>query len=218
MWQTNINDCSKWRMGNMDKNKTIAEVLRRAQDTLFTAQLGLEHVKSQNPRARLAGLRNVVVFGRSVTNVLQNLRSLKQDFDDWYQPYVKEMEADELMRFFYKLRSEILKQGAVDVHSSVRLNGDLMAVFRHYKAPPRAKGFFIGDPIGGSGWEVEVGEGETEKYYVQLPNEIPGLRVDMKIHFSQAPEAFQGASATELCERYLAYLEGMVADAKKVFQ
>jgi hypothetical protein len=202
----------------MSNKKTVEEVLARANDTLFTAQLGFEHVKGQDPRARLAGLRNVVVFGRSVTNVLQNLRSIEPKFEEWYQPYVKEMQSDELMRFFYKLRSEILKEGAVEIHSSMTLNGDLMAVFRHFRAPPRAKGFFVGDRIGGSGWEVEVGDSETEKYYVQLPNEIPGLRVDMNIHFSQAPENFKGVPAAELCERYLMYLARMVADAKKMFR
>jgi len=202
----------------MGQKKTTNEIISRAEDTLFTVQLGLEHMKGQDPRARLAGLRNLVVFGRSVTNILQNLRSTEPKFDEWYQPYVKEMEVDELMRFFYKLRSEILKEGAVAVHSSMSLNGDPMEVFKHFKAPPRAKSFFIGDRIGGSGWEVEVGEGETEKYYVQFPNEIPGLRVDINIHLSHAPERFEGVPATELCEWYLTYLARMVADAKKVFQ
>lgn len=61
-----------------------------------------------------------------------------------------------------------------------------MAVFRHLKAPPHAKGFSIGDTIGGSGWEVETEVGATEKFYVQLPETIPGLKVDMNIHLTDA--------------------------------
>jgi hypothetical protein len=201
----------------VSKEKTIDEVFRRVEDTLLTAQLGLEHLTGEGPSARLAGLRNVAVFGRTVTNVLQNLRSICPNFDDWYQPYVKEMRSNDLMRFFYKLRTEILKEGAVKVHRSVTLDGDLMALMRHFKPPPRTKGFFVADRNGGTGWEVDIEDSKTEKFYVQLPKEIPGLRIDVNIHLSQAPDEFQQVPAAELCKNYLAYLSCMVADAKKAF-
>ena len=48
-----------------------------------------------------------------MTNVLQNLRTCvgKTTFDAWYGPKEAEMRADELMRWFYKIRSELLKEG-----------------------------------------------------------------------------------------------------------
>ena len=53
----------------------------------------------------------MVVFGRSVTNVLQTLRSVdREGFDRWYLPYRKQMEDDALLRYFYRLRSIILKE------------------------------------------------------------------------------------------------------------
>jgi hypothetical protein len=58
----------------------------------------------------LLGLFAVVVFGRAVTNALQNLRTFdRQAFDEWYGPWKQEMEEDPLLRWFYKLRSDILK-------------------------------------------------------------------------------------------------------------
>ena len=35
-------------------------------------------------------MHNVVVYGRAVTNVLQNLRNRAQGFDDWYEPWQTE--------------------------------------------------------------------------------------------------------------------------------
>jgi len=38
--------------------------------------------------------------------------------------------------------------------------------------PPGATSFFIGDELGGTGWEVSQPDGSTEKYYIDLPEEI----------------------------------------------
>jgi hypothetical protein len=199
------------------EDKTVKDVLDRAEDTLYTAKLGLAHVKGNDPRARAAGLRNVVVFGRAVTNVLQNLRSIAPGFDDWYRNHITEMEKDELMRFFYRIRSEILKQGALSVHSSMTFSGNPMEVFKHFKPPPRAKAFFIRDPLGGSGWEVETDQGAIEKYYVQIPDNLPGLQIDINIHLTEAPEQFRDVPAGDLCEKYLGYLSTLIAEAKSRF-
>ncbi len=55
--------------------RTAEQILKEAEDTLYTAELGLCLMKGRNPKQRMAGLRNLVVFGRAVTNVLQNLRT-----------------------------------------------------------------------------------------------------------------------------------------------
>lgn len=200
-----------------DDKQHVGTILSQTEDTLFTAKLGLTHVLGPEPKARIAGLRNVIVFGRAVTNVLQQLRSVVPSFDEWYQPYVKEMQSDPVMAFLYKVRSEVLKEGNLNIHSSARLSGDPMAIMRQFQPPPRAKAFFMGDRNGGSGWEVDVGEGKTEKYYVQLPGEIPGLRVDVNIHFSDAPAELKEYPVRILCERYFTYLAKMVGDARKRF-
>ena len=64
--------------------KTTKKVLAHVADTLATAKLGLQDVLSGGPDRRLGGLRNLIVFGRAVTNVLQNLRSTEPAFEAWY--------------------------------------------------------------------------------------------------------------------------------------
>ena len=174
-------------------------------------------MSSSQSKNRIVGIRNLIVFGRAVTNVLQNLRGLAPEFDQWYTPYKDEMEADPLMKFFYKKRSEILKEGKLDTHSSVRLSGNPMLLIQKYPKPPRAKGFFIGDNIGGSGWEIEMSDGTMEKYYVELPDEMSGLNIEVSIYFSDLPKELGVVPAPELCQRYYDYLAQMVADAKVKF-
>src|SRR5262249_12088167 len=155
----------KWfctEMGNIMSNvndKTIG-VIKRAKSTLETVKLGLKLLTGA-PEHRLSGLRNVTVFGRAVTNVLQNLRSIEAGFDEWYEGYKKEMAADPLMKYFYNLRSEILKEGVLKVstHTHLKHFRPSQDIGRFGPPPPNAKGFFIGDHLGGSGWEVELPDG-----------------------------------------------------------
>jgi len=177
----------------------------------------MTHLEGDDPRARIAGLRNIVVFGRAVTNVLQNLRSTESGFDAWYQPHVDAMKVDPLLKYFYDLRSQILKQGSVATSSSVTFSGDPMEILKRFKAPPRAKGFFIGDRIGGSGWEVETADGTTERYYVTIPGDIPGVKLDINIHLVGLPKEFERVAAPEVSGAFLDRLAAIVADARKTF-
>lgn len=62
-----------------------------------------------------------MVFGRAVTNVIQTLRNSVEGFDEWYIPHGEAMSRDPLMRFFYKLRSQILKEGQAGLGAKVTL-------------------------------------------------------------------------------------------------
>ena len=198
--------------------KTTASILGEAENTLFTASLGLKLLQGTNPHERLAGLRNLIVFGRAITNVLQNLRGTEgHKFDEWYQPKVDEMKDDDVSNYFYKLRSEILKEGTLNVRSSLKFSGNPHLIMQKFQPPPGAKGFFLGDRIGGCGWEVQIEEGYIEKYYVEVPNNIPGVDLKINLHFSGAPENLKDKNITELAKRYLDYLAGLVSEAKKVF-
>jgi hypothetical protein len=57
------------------------------------------------------GLRIAITFGVATTHALQNLRSTEPDFDAWWAPRSEELRADELCRYFYQLRSVLLKEG-----------------------------------------------------------------------------------------------------------
>jgi hypothetical protein len=97
------------------------EILQQVKETLDTAECGLRMVLSDDPSLRLIGLRNLIVFGRAITNVLQQLLSVAAEFDNWYRPWVERMRADPTMAYFYKLRSEILKEGRLQTGASAHL-------------------------------------------------------------------------------------------------
>jgi hypothetical protein len=201
------------------RKKTTSDVLRALGDTLTTAELGLKDVVS-NPERRLTGFRNLVVFGRAITNVLQNLRSTEADFDSWYAPYVQEMQADPLLRYFYELRSEVLKEGTLRAVAptyirSLSLPRDLGKLG---PPPPNARSFFIGDQSGGSGWEVQLADGAIVKYYVELPEAIG--KVDM--YLSNAPRSHLGHEISDptlivLSQLYMEYMRRLVNAAVERF-
>jgi hypothetical protein len=91
--------------GLSKKYHTTLDIFKNAQETLKSAEFGLQDLIKGPPERKLSGLRNLVVFGRAVTNVLQGLKSTEPEFEAWYQKYVDEMESDPLMKYFYKLRS-----------------------------------------------------------------------------------------------------------------
>ena len=197
--------------------KSTSSVLQRTEETLYTAMLGLKALESSDPRERMAGLRNLIVFGRAVTNVLQNLRSIEPEFESWYSPYVAEMSVDPLMKFFYKLRSEILKQGSLPTGFEMTFSGNPYELIKRSQPPPGAKSFFIGDEIGGSGWEVELPDGSKIKYYVAIPSDLPNFDLTIKLYFSGAPESMRGVHIKELCAKYIAYLDKLTKEAKRKF-
>jgi len=202
-------------------NRTTTDILKDAQATLKTAKDGLEQLVDGPPPRKLSGLRNFVVFGRAVTNVLQGLRSTEPGFDVWYKKYVHEMESDQLLKYFYKLRSVILKKGILKtaVSGFIRRLELPYDSLRFGPPPPFAKSLFIGDEFGGSGWEVELPDGSKMKYYVELPSDIGSV----SLHFPDPPshhlgKAISGYSVEKLSELYIAYLSKMVQEAKIRFE
>jgi hypothetical protein len=170
----------------------------------------------------MSGFRNVAVFGRAVTNVLQNMRSVdRETFNTWYAPRQEAMRADPLLRYFYELRSEILKEGPPEHSSSLTidyLDGTELAEIMA-DPPPGARSFFIGDSLGGSGWEVEMSDGSIETYYVRLPGSV---KLETSLHLVDTPTHHRGVpiendSLETLSRLYVSYLERLVADAEADF-
>lgn len=205
--------------------RTADEILRSLEETLQTVERGLsDFLDTGDPKGRLPGLRNLIVFGRAVTNVLQNLRTpLGSAFDEWYGPIQDEMAGDELLKYFYRLRTEILKEGSIPLGGSSMhigyLDGqELQSLMRN--PPPGARGFFMGDSLGGSGWEVELSDGLTEKYYVALPGD---LMVKTNLHFADPPTVHEGQPLTDtsieaLATHYVEYLRRLVREATEKFE
>lgn len=199
---------------------TIVDVLRRAEETLKTARHGLDDLLSSDRSHRFTGLRNLIVFGRSFTWVLQNLRSvIPEQFDRWYAPEQANLAKDPLMRYFVEARNELEKQGKLSVTTNAVVHSfSPQTDMKKFGPPPiGAKSFFIGDPLGGTGWEVELADGKIEKYYVALPNSIG----EVTQHFANFPEAkapeLAGKTVEELCILYLNRLDALLDKARNHF-
>jgi hypothetical protein len=88
-----------------------SQVLTRTMTMLRLVKQGLRDMEEKEYDRTLLGFFAVVVFGRSVTSALQKLRTFdRQAFNEWYGPWKQEMEQDPLLRWFYKLRSDILHE------------------------------------------------------------------------------------------------------------
>ncbi len=199
-------------------NTKVRTILNNARETLKTAEFGLSMLQSADPVGRQVGLRNVVVFGRAVTNVLQKLRSVVLDFDEWYQPWQKRFGDDAVTSYMYKLRSEILKEG--QLVTGRKMSFDLLTSTMIAQAaqnpPPRAKAFFVGDSLGGSGWEIELDSGETEKFYLSM-TDSPGIGIKSEAFFANAPIGLNRIPVQDLCSHYIAEMKAITDDAWNKF-
>jgi hypothetical protein len=208
--------------GSSSNRRDAADVLAQTKEILATARQGLSDLLGGDPTRRTPGIRNVAVFGRSVTFVLQNLRAVDHDaFDLWYEQKQSAMRIDPLLVYFKDLRNQILKQGGPTATSNTHIehmNTDDLAPLMANR-PPGAKGFFIGDQLGGSGWEIELPDGATEKYYVDLPDSV---KATTSLHFPDPPTEHLGApiadtSLENLAQLYIAYLSSLVEEAEANF-
>lgn len=194
-------------------------ILATAREHLAMARHGLADMESGDPTRLRPGIMNLCVFGRSTTNVLQNLRSSEPTFDEWYQPKVKAMEADSLMRYFYKKRTEILKEGELgytNVTSGSLNTNDIAPLWA--LAPPGTKGMFFGDYLGGDGFVVEMPDGTDVHVYAQFPD----VGITTTLEFTDAPTEHDGipiedSSVGTLGRMYIEVLERIVEDADRHF-
>ena len=202
--------------------RSSRQILYDARQQLARAKLGMDAIEELDRGRALAGLCNVAIFGRSVTWVLQNLRSTEPTFDEWYAPYAEAMKRDELCRYFLKLRNQIEKKGEVDVEAGgfyiQSLTGVDMARF-YAAAPPGTTSMFMGDRFGRSGWTVSMPDGSEEVFFFEVPAEVGG---PTDLRFPDAPKTHLGSplgavGVKELSRIYLDYLDGLIDAAEKQF-
>ncbi|MES1954218.1 hypothetical protein [Salinisphaera hydrothermalis] len=198
--------------------RSVDDILRDARATFETAQLGLDDLDSADGPRRFAGARNVAVFGRSVTFVIQNLNGKVAGFEDWYGPIQERMKGDPVMGYFLELRNRILKQGSLPTTTRVIVAELDAGDTRPWGRPPRgAISRFIGDEYGGSGWMVELSDGSTIPYYVKLPSD----KVRVEQFFAEIPVKFEEAVSErpleELAKEYLAKMAEILSSCEKEF-
>lgn len=204
---------------NSEVRKSFEEVLRRVDDTLLTARHGLDDLLGENDSRQFSGLRNLIVFGRSVTFVLQNLRGIDGvDFDAWYEPQKAAMSADPLMKYFVQARNELEKQGKLSVGVGLHIKSFSGGDMARFGPPPLgATSFFMGDSTGGTGWEVRTADGKTEKYYVELPADIGQVRRYFANFLPSDSPELQIQSIEQLSGEYISRLSALVREARTHF-
>ena len=175
--------------------KTTPEILQAVADRLRNAELGLADLRGDDPALRLPGLENIVVWGKAVTPVLHKLRkTVGPSYEEWYAPWKEEMEDDELLKYFYNLRNEVLKEGNTpSLQSSIRSAIITPEILSSLPKPPGATGgFAIGGPSGVSGWIVKLPDG-TEAI---SPFEIPPPSLEVTVHMPGSPTIHKGRRST----------------------
>lgn len=200
--------------------KEVAGVLKRAKDTLDIAYYGLRLLTSGDPQERSPGLRNVLVFSRSTTFVIQNLKSVvgTAEFDSWYAPHQDRMKADPVMRYFVEARNNLEKQGRLDVGHNLYIQNFSTLDMKKFGSPPAgAKSFFIGDEIGGTGWEIELADGSIEKFYVALPESIGSLTQVFVGMPDSVPAELRELPVEKLSEMVLSNISEVLDDAFRTF-
>ena len=193
------------------------EFLHRTRETLDTAFQGY-FVLKDHPARRTAGFRNVIIFGNAVRKVLEELPSDSGDFDKWYKPIRREFKTSVLIKLFSQLLTEIRKREAEGFGSKARVVGFNYPadVPKLGKRPTHAREFFMGDDLGGIGWEVELQPGVIEKYYAILPAAYG--TVEEFLSFTavvQTAKDPRPIDAVKVCEQYIQTLEKVLRGAEQ---
>jgi hypothetical protein len=199
---------------------SITDILRSAHEALDTAHLGYAMVRDV-PSRRLPGLRNVVMFGAFVGASFEELRESGPHGNDWYKSIRKKIVDSPVTRLFRELQTEFRKRDAAGVSSQARLKtfnypADLEKLG---KRPPRATELFMGDEIGGTGWEVELAPGRRGKYYVVLPAEYGTVDVFLSntpiVQTSRDPRPID---IVDTSDRYVSLLDDTLRGAELQFR
>lgn len=187
-----------------------AELVESAEDMLRLAEEGLRWMEAGAKEKRLAGLRNVLVFGRACLLGLSALRRHHPGFDDWYEQNWAGMRNDPEMKRLEPIRQLVMREvkpGEVVTNLMVRSAG------RGYGTPPKgARAFFTGDRLGGTGWEIVMPDGGVEKYYVVVSDEIRPAGYGFRDEGTPADACLE-----PIMTKYLAHLREMLRSAKEHF-
>jgi hypothetical protein len=199
---------------------SVSDILRIAHETLDTTHLGYAVVRDV-PSRRVAGLRNVVMFGAMVHASFEELRDASPEGREWYKSIRKKIADSVVTRLFRELHDEFRKRDAAGVSSQARLKtfNYPQDLDKLGKRPPRATELFMGDEIGGTGWEVELAPGRRGKYYVVLPAEygsVDGFLSNTPI--VQTSRDPRPVDIVDTCDRYVSLLDDTLRGAELYFR
>jgi len=169
--------------------------LQEAEALLRLAEGGLKQVSSGNPDRRIPGLRNVLVFGALFRTAMEKLAARDPLFASWFDQQRMPKEVDELRSATIRKPKERKDYTQLQLASEGKEFGP---------RPANAIAFFSGDRLGGSGWDIALGDGRVEKYYVVIPDHPPVGDTFGK----------EGATAETVAKRYVTLLREMLRHAK----
>lgn len=171
--------------------------------------LALADSRHEVEERQLGAVRNVIVFGKRVLLLLRDLAVADPGFADLFsQNRLAMTEAPQIQRFD-RLAIEFLRERAplLDAtHLAIPSAG-----MKFGSRPENARVFFSGDRLGGSGWEVMMGDGSIEKHYLTLPPEI--LPAGFELSSTSKPGSVQ-----DLCAEFVGHLREMVRNAREYFE
>ncbi len=192
------------------------KIIANTREMLSMAEVGFAEATGKDPRKRRAGLMNLCTYGQAVLATIQTMRNTDPNFQAWWEAKSNEIGADPLMSHFKYLREKVGHEGSLETtnRTIVGAHGpvDMGALWRELRkhAPPGTTRIFLGDEIGGDGYEV-AGVG---KVYFTLPDsfdvkstlELPDLPVQ---HDGQT---ITDASIANLGTLYLDSLRTLVSE------
>jgi hypothetical protein len=175
-------------------------IFSNTREMLAMAQAGLADAIGPDPRRRRPGLMNLFTYGRSVTLTMQTMKSVDPSFEEWWQPYQEKMANDPLMKYFNKSRTDILHEGelptvnytVIGQEGFVNLGEITQELNRH--APPNTVGTFLGDQLGGNGWQVRMADGSIQHVYFELPE---GLDIESGLQLPNPPKEHDDEPITD---------------------
>jgi DNA-directed RNA polymerase subunit RPC12/RpoP len=190
--------------------ETLRDIFARVERRLERVEAAFRSLLASGKQEKQNALEDVIVHGCALTIVMQNCRSLLPEFDSWYAPHAEKMRTDAGMRRFYKMRSEILKEGRLAISPAA-------VVFTvgppWYPEPPQnAIGFIPYDEeTGKCGWIVRKLDGSEVKVLADLPDNV---QVKEFLVFSPALGTMDDLQVETTANRYVSHLRGMVDELR----
>lgn len=155
-----------------------------------------------------SNLQAFLSSARSVTLVIQKEYYKKSNFKEWYEDQQREMQADEMLRFFNRTRT-------VSIHEKLPSTGAITYIKEVYVQSAPYQGWRFS--ITGKGEPVWITPGGYEFDASEFGNNVKRIYL-----FDKPPRTFLGVdlrdfSVVFLCRLYLAFLTALVKEASEKF-
>lgn len=210
-------------------NRSSKEILNSLQNKMDMVKQFLMALKSGPTVNKTMNLANILIWSRIVINETENLRSVdRTKFEKWYAPYRMSLfgtdgsiEPDPLLDYFIEVRNELEHRGTLKVRRVTKIKHLTLPqdALKYGPPPSGAKGFFIEDELGGSGWIVELPDGNKVKLYVDFPREQVETYLLPHAHPTKhLGKDIKGKTVEEMAEMYVSYLDKMIQSALNEFR